>query len=304
MCESRVVAAPTGTNVLLEHGSYRAVVVQVGAGLRTLTRSGLDLVAGYEPGQLSTGGRGQVLLPWPNRVEDGRYRFADEDWQLSLNEPEHANAIHGLVRWLGWDLVAATTSSARWRCHLYPQAGYGGELELEVSYGLTDDGLCVETSATNAGERPAPYGAGAHPYLTVGRPIDGCELRLPAAQRCPSDSRGLPGPPEPVGTHGFDFRRRRRIGATVFDDAFGSLDHVDGRAEAELRDPDSDRSVRLWVDTSYRWLQVYSGEGQGSLSRQALAVEPMTCPPNAFVTTVGLVVLEPGDTHRAVFGIS
>ncbi len=304
MCESRAVGAPSGTNITIESGDYRATVVEVGAGLRTLTRSGLDLVAGYAADQMCTGGRGQVLLPWPNRVEDGRYGFGGEDWQLPLSEPAHGNAIHGLTRWVPWTLLGSGPSNARWGARLHPQTGYGGDLDLVVDYRLSDDGLRVETSATNVGDRPAPYGAGAHPYLTVGRPADDCELLLPAATRCGSDERGLPGPPEPAGRHGFDFRSRRRIGSTVIDDAFGDIEYVDGRAWAELRDPDTGRSARLWLDTSYRWLQVFTGEGQGDLSRQAVAIEPMTCPANSFRSTVDLVVLGPGDIHQAVFGIS
>lgn len=299
------MTSPSGRNVTLEHGDYRADVVQVGAALRTLTRSGVDLVAGYGVDEVCTGDRGQLLVPWPNRIEGARYVFDGAEWQLPVSEPALSNAIHGLVRWVGWDLVTATGSSARWGCDLYPQPGYGGHLRLAVDYRLTDGGLRVETSATNVGRRPAPYGAGAHPYLTVGRQIDECELRLPAARRYPSDDRGMPGPGEPVGANGFDFRERRRIGDAVFDDAFSALTYDDeGRAEAELLDPDSGRSVRLWVDASYRWLQVFSGEGQGDLRRQAVAVEPMTCPPNAFSSGVDLVVLEPGASHRAAFGIS
>lgn len=298
------MAEPSGTNVTLEHGDYRATVVQVGAGLRTLTRSGVDLVAGYEHDQMCTAGRGQVLVPWPNRIEDGRYTFAGRDFQLPLSEAKSGNAIHGLTRWVEWSLQDRTTQSARWECRLSPQPGYAGHLALAVSYALSDAGLLVETSATNIGSDPVPYGAGAHPYLTVGRPIDGCELRLPAATRCPSDPRGLPGPPEPADAHGFDFRERRRIGAAVFDDAFGDLEYAGGRAEGELSDPDSGRSVRLWLDPSYRWLQVFSGEGQPDLARRAIAVEPMTCPPNAFRSGVDLVVLAPGQTHRAAYGIT
>ena len=305
VCKHRAVTAPSGTNVVLEFDDYRAEVTEVGAGLRTLTRSGVELVAGYGPRERCTGDRGQLLLPWPNRIEGGRYTFGGQDWQLPVSEPASVNAIHGLVRWMAWRLLDSSASSVRWGCTVYPQPGYGGHLELAVAYDVSADGLRVETSVTNVGDAPAPYGAGAHPYLTVGREIDGCELTLPAAQRCPSDQRGLPRPAEPAGRHGFDFRHRRRIGDAVFDDAFTDLERDgDGRAWSELLDPDSGRRARLWVDPSYRWLQVFSGEGQGELRRQALAVEPMTCPPNAFATSLDLVVLQPGETHVATFGIS
>lgn len=303
MCQSRAMVALSGINVDLEYADYRATVVEVGAGLRTLTKAGADLVAGYGEDEMCSGGRGQILLPWPNRIADGRYEFALKKWQLPLTEPGRRNASHGLTRWANWTLAEQTPSRARWTYVLHPQPGYRGLLELSVDYQLSDLGLRVETTATNIGRRAAPYGAGAHPYLTVGRPIDDCELTLPAATRCPSTVRGLPGAPEPVRAGGFDFRRPRVIGAAVFDDVFGDLDHAEGAATAELRDPDSGRSATIWVDDAYRWVQVFSGEGQGALARQALAVEPMTCPANAFTSTVDLVILKPGNTHRAIYGI-
>src|SRR5262249_59237194 len=80
----------------------RAVVVEVGGGLRTYTVDGRNVVEGYGPDQMSAAGRGQVLLPWPNRLEDGRYEFDGERHQLALTEPEHGNAIHGLASWTSW----------------------------------------------------------------------------------------------------------------------------------------------------------------------------------------------------------
>ncbi len=300
------MTAPSGANVTLERGGYRATVVEVGAGIRTLTRDGDDLVVGYRLDEMCSGGRGQVLLPWPNRIADGRYHFGGRDHQLPLSEAVAHNAIHGLTRWVSWQLVDQTASTARWRYDLHPRPGYPGTLELTVDYQVSATaGLRVETSATNVGAGPAPYGAGAHPYLTVGRAIDGCQLRLPAAVRCQSDDRGLPGTPEPVDATGFDFRSPTIIGNVAFDDAFGGLTYDDGRATAELRDPDTGRSVTIWLSDAYRWLQVFSGERQSAaLARQAMAIEPMTCPANAFVSGVDLVVLEPGETHRATFGIS
>ncbi len=297
------MAAPAGTNVTLVHGDYRATVVEVGAGLRTLSKGGLDLVAGYAENEMCQRGRGQVLLPWPNRVADGRYEFRGRRQQLPLSEPAHLNAIHGLTRWVSWTLLDATSSSARWGYRLHPQPGYPGELELTVDYRLSDAGLRVETSATNTGVDLAPYGTGAHPYLTVDRPIDGCELLLPAATRCATDGRGLPGTAVPVDGTGFDFRTSRPIGPTQFDHPFGDLGYDEGRAVAVLRDPGSGRTASIWVEPAYRWLQVFSGDDLPDLARQALAVEPMTCPPNAFNSLLDLVVLEPAATHRAVFGI-
>ena len=112
--------APSGEQFELSFGDQRAVVVEVGGGLRSYAVGGRDVLDGYGADAMSTSGRGQLLMPWPNRVEDGSYEFDGTRQQLPLTEPERGNAIHGLVRWASWsaagrepDRVALRPYSAR-----------------------------------------------------------------------------------------------------------------------------------------------------------------------------------------------
>ncbi len=300
-----MTSSPSGEQVRLSSGCYQAEVTAVGAGLRTLQRDGLDLVAGYPPDQMSQAGRGQLLIPWPNRVRDGRYDFAGERRQLPLTEVPKRNAIHGLTRWTTWCLEQRTESTAQWRYRLSAQPGYPWSLDLRVSYAVGDDGLVVTIEACNDGAEPAPYGHGAHPYLTVGRRVDECELRLPARSYSQVDDQGIPIGFKPVEGTPYDFRRARRIGDLALDHPFGDLDPAaDGTVTVELTDPDAGRAVRLWADATHGWLQAFTGDGLGDQAREALAVEPMTCPPDAFNSGLGLVVLQPGEAHVGRFGIS
>ncbi len=98
-------ALPTGQQWTIGHGPFEATVVEVGGGLRTLSRDGVDLVAGYLPHERCASGRGQQLMPWPNRIRDGRYTFEGTERQLSITEVPLRNASHGLVRWALWELV-------------------------------------------------------------------------------------------------------------------------------------------------------------------------------------------------------
>ena len=103
-----------------------------------------------------------------------------------------------------------------------------------------------------------------------------------------------------------DFRQPRRIGPVELDLAFGDLTiERDGRAVARLGDPDSERSVELWVDPAYRYLMVYTGDevGEHRRRRTAVAIEPMTCPPDAFRTGVDLIELEPGKPWDGSWGL-
>jgi len=166
----------------------------------------------------------------------------------------------------------------------------------------------VAVTAANHGSRAAPYGTGSHPYLTVGTPlVDDCELTVPAALWQPVDDRGIPsGPPAAVDGTPYDFRKPRPIGTTRLDHALTGLDRDgDGLAWAQLAaDGGAGARVGLWAGQGYRWLQVFTAD---SLSpgrrRKAVAIEAMTCPPNAFATTHDLLVLQPGDSVTHTWGI-
>jgi aldose 1-epimerase len=299
------MVSPFGADVVLRSGPYEAHVVEVGAGLRALTRDGLDVVEGYGGDEMCSGARGQLLAPWPNRIEDGRYEFGGTAFQLALSEATAHNAIHGLVRWAPWRLNGASDASAQWAYRLHPQPGYPFTLDLEATYELSNEGLRLTFSAFNAGGEPAPYGFGAHPYLTVGRDVDGCLLELPAAQFCPVDDRGLPGPAQSVAGTAFDFRLPRAVGVTVLDNPFGGVVHgAGGWGSATLSDPDTGRRATVSFDQSIRWLQVFSADTHAGTARRYLAVEPMTCPPNAFRTSVDLIAVQPGQTHTSAIAIS
>jgi aldose 1-epimerase len=295
---------PSGTQWSLSGHGYEAVVTECGAGLRTLSASGAQILAGFAPDEIAPAGRGQLLLPWPNRIEGGTYQFRNTTHELPITEPAAANAIHGLTRWLAWSGEQQAQDRVVLRQRLLPQPGYPFALALRATYALEPAGLEVEISATNMGSEPAPYGAGSHPYLTVGTPlIDQAELAIPAATAWSCDERGLPRQSLAVDDTDLDFRAARLVGSAQLDTPFTDLlRDSDGIARAVLRS--ATRSVTLWMDGSCRWLQAFSGDNLGRQARKAIALEPMTCPPNAFVSGLDLVVLEPGVEHIMRWGIS
>jgi len=300
---------PSGDQFEITGGGYRAVVTECGAALRRLEHAGRPLLDGFAEDAMASGGRGQLLMPWPNRIRDGAYRFGERDLQLPLTEPARGNASHGLVRWVAWTLEEHTDNSVSLVYRLMAQTGYPWTLDLHVLYDLSADGLTVTQTATNLADAPAPYASGAHPYLAVGPgPVDALELTLPAATRAKVDDRLLPVGRTEVEDTSYDFRVARPIRDTAFDDAFTDLERDEqGIATAVLRDPVSGHGVALWVDRRHRWLQVFSADDVPGTARRSLAVEPMTSPPDAFRSGDDLVTLAPsgttGDEHSASWGV-
>jgi len=300
------VEHPSGQQFELRHRDVQAVITEVGGGLRTLRVGDVDVIDGFAAEAMCDGARGQSLLPWPNRIRDGRYRWQSESHQLALTEPERHNAIHGLCRWVNWELIEQRPGSVHVRHLLHAQPGWPFLLRCDLRYALTSAGLTVETALTNVGSGPAPAGAGAHPYLSAGGGlIDDCTVTMPATTYLPTDDRGIPNGAEAVAGTDHDFRSGRRLGAQQIDVTFANLSRDDsGRTQVRLGRPDG-QTVELWADAGYRYVEVFTGDTLApDRRRRGLGVEPMTCPPNALASGQDLLVLDPAATIRLAWGLT
>lgn len=281
------------TEVQLTAGDARLAVDLRGGTLRRLAVGNWELLDGYAPGAVAPGWRGAVLVPWPNRLRHGRWTWQEEELQLDVRSPDEPHAIHGLVAWQPWSVLTEADGSVTVGTTVEPHPGYPFRLAVAVDHELTAERLTCRLRVRNLGAGPAPFGAGFHPYLSVGATADGgigeAELTVPARTELVLDG-GLPtGDRRPFdGAVG-------RIGDRALDTPLTDLDRdADGWAHVRLRGNAGE--LALSADESWPWLQVYSGdtlpEGQW---RRSLAVEPMTCPPNALADRVDLLVLEPGE---------
>jgi aldose 1-epimerase len=301
--------APSGRQFELRTGRQRAVVVEVGGGLREYEVDGQPVLEGYTRDAMADGGRGQPLLPWPNRIADGQYEFGGQQLQLPIEELARRNAIHGLTRWLNWGAMQHGEDRVAMHIVVHPRPGYPFTLDLNLEYALTDAGLTVRTTARNIGDQALPFGAGQHPYFSVGTSlVDVAELCFLAEKRLELDlDRRLPtGLLLDVAESEFDFQLDRPIGPLVIDECFTSLARTaDGRASVALSDPATGKTVAVWMDAHYTYVQLFTGDTLSpERRRRGLAIEPMTCPPNAFRTGTDLIVLQPDASVTLDWGIS
>lgn len=292
------MSGPGGRVVEIAAGDYTATVVSVGAGLAQLRHRGAHLVVGHEPDELPAGYLGKTLAPWPNRITDGRYRYRGELHEVPVNEHETNAALHGLLCWVDWDVTSVTRDAVTLETDVVPRYGYPFWLRSSVTYRLSaDGGLHTVISATNLGTGPAPYGASSHPYLTCDlAPVDECTLVVPAGQVLEVDDRLRPAGVVPAAGD-LDLRTPEVLGTRQVDHAYTGLPE-DGWS-VTLAHPRAPFATRLSADA--RWVQVYTGERIG---RRGAAVEPMTCPPDAFNSGTDLVELAPGAGHTLAFTIA
>lgn len=287
---------PTGEQYEISAGEVTAVVTEQGATLRSLRLAGRELLWSFDAGAMPQGSQGQQLLPWPNRIRDGLYTFDGQPQQLPVNEIERNTALHGLAAWVPWRLVHHTDTEVEQQVRVLPQPGYPFSIEATITHRVDEQGLTVEVNARNVGTGAAPFGYAAHPYVAVGGAIDDWVVRSPFSQYLDvTPDRLLPLGLLPVVGTPEELDESAPLGPRTFDRAFAG---PTGAWELDVQGADA--RIVLWAGETLPWLQIYTPQ-----DRASLAIEPMSCGPDAFnegPTHQGLVRLEPGDEWQGTWG--
>lgn len=285
-------------------GVAEAVLVDVGGGVRQFSMGGRRVLAGYAESEMTPRAHGTILVPWPNRVEGGRYRHAGVEHQLDISEPALGNAIHGLARWARWSAIDESAESVELAYDLPPSPGYPFALQLAVRWTVSAAGLRAEHRAGNVGDTSAPFGLGVHPYLDLGgAALSDAWLQVPAERYLALNDRLVPTGAVSVEHSPLDLRGGIKVGDLELNMAFTGLNRgSDGLARVLVRTPGG-ADAAVWMDESFGYLQIFGCPGFSG-SGDALAVEPMTCAPDAFNSGDGLIVLEPGERWEGSWGVS
>jgi aldose 1-epimerase len=289
---------PSGEQIAIAHGDQRAVITEVGATLRTYVKGGVSVVEGFAAEEVPTGARGQILYPWPNRIGDTQWSFSDRTAQPTVNDVAHATAIHGLVRWRPFRVESVNQNRCVLTLLLHPTPDYPFLSEISAAYHLGSLGLTVTTTVTNRDDVPIPFGVGFHPYLAVTTPtIEGAELEVPARAFIAVNDRQLPtGEILPVLGHPLDFTKRKSISGHDLDVTYTELIRDDAGLTNVVLVDSTGGEVELSMDRNFAYVQVFTGDTlERGRRRTAVAVEPMTCPPDALRSGKDVIVLEPGQ---------
>ncbi len=229
------------------------------------------------------------LLPFPNRIKDGKYYFEGKEFQLPINKPKENNAIHGFIWNKPFEITGDKCSNSSASISLkynYPgyYDGYPYPFLVGYKYTLGAAEFSIEISVTNIGKTSMPLGIGWHPYFTFHKPADELQLQLPPCKLLEVDERMIP---SGIKNEYTDFKELNIISTTTFDTAF---ELTGAGNESRLHDAGSGATLFLSQGKAFRYLQVYIPP-----DRKSIALEPMTCPANAFNSGDGLIVLKPGE---------
>ncbi|WP_034274646.1 aldose 1-epimerase family protein [Haloechinothrix halophila] len=292
----------TTDELALRHGPLRATVDPVGASLCSFRADEVALIRELPATTRRAMYDGAILAPWIGRLAGGTYTFQGRTHRVPIDEPERGTALHGLVATRAWDVVQHTNTSLTLRIRLALPTGYPFDLDLTATYLLDDPGLRVELLAVNRGSDAAPYGCAIHPYLSPGSGgVDDWSLQLPSDTYLRMDPRLLvPTHEAPTSDTPFDFRQPTPLAGLEIDNTFTGLSRdADGVTAATVRNSGGSGVTLTW-DRTLPWVQVYTSDHPSpAVHRTGIAIEPATCPPNAFVTGRDLIVLDPGEQHLA-----
>ena len=302
---SKTLPARTGQQYSIRYGQYSAVITELGATLRKFTYQGNNVTVPFDENGIAPACAGRILVPYPNRIEDGTYTFEGKTYELPIDEHERQVAIHGYGYRAFWKLETLEESNVTlsWRAPYLP--GYPFDIVVTATYTLGADGLSIEISAHNYGEINAPWALAIHPWLDngfngYGDEIDEhnaqCKLTIPARTHVIASERLLPQGTEPVDGTKYDLRTPTLLTEQPFDDAWTDVEHAaDGTVTARFERPDG-MVIEVGGDETITSFQVCTGTKFPANNHPAgVAVEPQTAYANAFNTGIDLITIKPNE---------
>jgi aldose 1-epimerase len=246
--------------------------------------------------------KGSKLFPFPNRINQAQYTFEGKNYSLEKNFPQENNAIHGLVLETNFTVKNELANEAEARLELTYRSegdsrGYPFRYELSITYTLSPTGFSCTTKAINTSDTEMPVGDGWHPYFKTGIQLNDLFLQLPSDEILETDEKLIP-----TGKliKSDQFLKSSQVGSHLFDTCY-KVKGENKIVETELYDKAKDLRIILWQETGkdkYNYLQIYIPP-----QRDTIALEPMTCAPDAFNNSMGLIILKPGEVKEFTFGV-
>lgn len=241
--------------------------------------------------------KGEFLIPFPNRIRSGEYEFNGKKYNLDINMSNEENAIHGIMFSKEFILDTDIAGNSITLRHSYDGSNQGYPFPCTVTYmfSLYPQIVSCDISVMNTGTQTLPLGVGWHPYFSLGANVEELELKIPRATTIEVDEKMIPTGEKSEFN---DYEEFSIVGDTSFDTGFKISDIS---AVTSIRNKETDVTIELEQtsgDQGFNYVQIFTPP-----SRKTIAVEPMTCPANAFNSKESLIKLNSQETWRGSFRI-
>lgn len=272
--------------ILLQQGDYSCeILANYGAALQSYQYKGLECIAGYEhEDELEAQAyKGVVLAPFPNRVEKANYTFENTAYVLPINRAKEGLALHGFLYNKVFQVENQTENCVQLNYHYMGDVvGFPFPFQLNIFYFLTKEGaLHIKTAVLNTGKLPLPFGTGWHPYFQLGETIDALQLDFPACQQMELLPNLIPtGKLLPF----LEKSTLLHLKECHWDDCF----YFEKEQEAKFVLKSAQLDLHIENESGYPYFQIFTPK-----DRKSIAIEPMSCAPNAFNNKLGIAEIAP-----------
>jgi len=271
----------------LVHGGYRAGIdPAIGGGL-AYWRGHQDLVRPAAAGETSPQQFGCFpLVPYSNRIRNGRFEFAGQTVQLPLNFGDHPHSIHGHGWRNAWDVV--NQNAAQLRLQYRHQGGaWPFSYLAEQTFRLDEAGLSIDLRLLNLGHGPMPCGLGLHPYFSA---TPECRIEADVDGVWLTDDEVMPTAWAPTPGN-WDLRNGCAVAGMGCDNLFTGWDGT-----ARISWPEWGLGLSMTASANLGYLVVYAPTGE-----DFFCAEPVSHLTDAFNNRedAGVITLQAGDDVTA-----
>jgi len=278
-----------GLNYLELTSSDGASIAQIslnqGGRLSNLVFEDIQVLADFEASTYENNYASSILFPFVNRIKDGKYTFNNSKYQLSCNEGDKNNALHGLVynktfvctkKVLTLNDASVTLQYKDNGKHL----GFPFKFNIDLTYTLNEKGIILSVKIANKDKKNFPFSIGWHPYF-YSKNLDNSTLNFSSNKKYVFDNQQIIS-----GTTDLNIEMPFQLKAVTLDDCYQLKTNEIYFSTPEYR-------FNIESTSKENFLQLYTPE-----IRNVIAIEPMTGAADNFNNEIGLQTLQPNETYN------
>lgn len=308
-------------NILLTHlhvsnekTSFK-IFPNLGASLQEICFEEISVIDGIEISEkgildYENNYKSSLLFPFPGRIENGKYTYNRQSFQLKSNESNRLNAIHGLVydQHFAIDKLEATEDKATIVLSYVSDGnleGFPFKFRLLITYVMTEDSVQLNFDVENLEQDSFPFGMGWHPYfdvlrftstaLSTSHSVQAAHQRYFRSDNLKSSSLTFSSDKQLVcNENQIPKTTKEHILKTTFDLEDQFFDDCFILSDKVVRFNTEKYALQMKLgETADAFLQLFT-----PLEKNSIAIEPMTCSTDVFNSENGLKVLQPKATFH------